>query len=96
MDTQIDGKVELGIATNTTSKSRETVVTIGYGDATATTTLRQAGDGEIVFEAPILYGEYLGDALTPGVGNYWFFLTDRGFNNEGSSLPNATYYRIDA
>ena len=96
MDTETDGKVELGIATNTTGKSRETVVTIGYGDATAATTLRQAGDGEIIFEAPILYGEYLGDALTPGVGNYWFFLTDRGFNNEGSSLPNATYYRIDA
>jgi len=96
MDTMDDGKIELGVATNTTGKTRETVVTIGYGTATATTTLRQAGDGEMVFEAPILYGEYLGDALTPGVGNYWFFITDRGFSSEGSSLPNATYYRIDA
>ena len=96
MDTQTEGKVVLGVATNTTGKSRETIVTIGYGTATATTTLRQAGDGEIVFEAPILYGEYLGDALTPGVGNYWFFLTDRGFDAEGNSLPNTTYYRIDA
>jgi len=96
MDTQTEGKVELGIATNTTKKARETVVTIGYGTATATTTLRQAGDGEIMFEAPILSGEYLGDALSPGVGNYWFFITDRGFDGEGNSLPNATYYRIDA
>ena len=96
MDTMDDGKIELGVATNTTGKTRETVVTIGYGTATATTTLRQAGDGEMVFEAPILYGEYLGDALTPGVGNYWFFITDRGFSSEGNSLPNATYYRIDA
>lgn len=96
MDTMDDGKIELGVATNTTGKARETVVTIGYGTATATTTLRQAGDGEMVFEAPILYGEYLGDALTPGVGNYWFFITDRGFSSEGNSLPNATYYRIDA
>ena len=96
MDTMDDGEIELGVATNTTGKARETVVTIGYGSSTATTTLRQAGDGEMMFEAPIIYGEYLGDALTPGVGNYWFFITDRGFSSEGSSLPNATYYRIDA
>ena len=96
MDTMDDGEIELGIATNTTGKLRETKVTIGYGSSTATTTLRQAGDGEMVFEAPIIYGEYLGDALTPGVGNYWFFITDRGFDSEGNSLPNATYYRIDA
>lgn len=96
MDTQTEGKVVLGVATNTTGKSRETVVTVGYGSSTATTTLRQAGDGEILFEAPILSGEYLGDALTPGVGNYWFFLTDRGFDSESHSLPNTTYYRIDA
>lgn len=96
MDTQTEGQVELGIATNTTGAARQTVVTIGYGEATATTTLRQAGDGEILFEAPMLSGEYLGDALTPGVGNYWFFLTDRGFSDDGNSLPNTTYYRIDA
>lgn len=96
MDTQSDGVVKLGIATNTTNSSRETLVTIGYGTASATTTLRQAGDGDILFEAPLLTGEYLGDALTPGTGNYWFFLTDRGFNEDGVSLPNTTYYRIDA
>ena len=96
MDTENEGIVELGVATNTTGKTRKTVVTIGYGTATASTTLRQAGDGEIMFEAPIITGEYLGDALTPGVGNYWFFITDRGFDTEGDSLPNTTYYRIDA
>ena len=96
MNTNTEGEIELGVATNTTGKARETVVTIGYGTATASATLRQAGDGEIVFDAPIIYGEYLGDALTPGVGNYWFFFTDRGFDDEGKSLPNTTYYRIDA
>lgn len=96
MDAKTEGLVELGVATNTTGEARETVVTIGYGTATASTTLRQAGDGEIMFNAPILTGEYLGDALTPGIGNYWFFITDRGFDSEGNSLPNTTYYRIDA
>ena len=91
MDTETENVVELGVATNTTGKSRETLITVGYGTATATTTLSQAGDGEIVFEAPILTGEYLGDAFTPGVGDYWFFFADRGFDSEGKSLPDTTY-----
>jgi hypothetical protein len=95
-DTQTNGKIELGVATNTSGKDRETVVTVGYGATTATTTLRQKGSGEMVFNAPILTGSYLGDVLTPGAGNYWFFLTDRGFDMEGDSLANTTYYRIDA
>lgn len=96
METQTEGMVELGIATNTTGKARETEVTIGYGTAEDSVILRQAGDGDIVFNAPLLTGEYLGDALTPGIGNYWFFLSDRGFDSDGNSLPNTTYYRIDA
>ena len=56
MDTNTEGEIELGVATNTTGKARETVVTIGYGTATASMTLRQAGDGEILFDAPIITG----------------------------------------
>lgn len=96
IDTDTDGVVELGIATNTTKQSRQTTITIGYGTATAEVILHQAGEGEIIFRAPVLWGDYLGDALTPGVGNYWFFLSDRGFDPAGDSLPNTTYYRIDA
>ena len=96
METTTAGEVELGIATNTTGATRTTTITVGYGTASDSITLSQAGDGEILFEAPMLTGEYLGDALTPGVGNYWFFFTDRGFDIEDKSLPNATYYRIDA
>ena len=95
MDTNTNGKVELGVASNMSGKARETKVTIGYGKTEASILLHQAGDGEIIFNAPIVTGQYLGDALTPGVGNYWFFMTDRGFNNEGDSLPNTTYYRLD-
>ena len=96
IDTQTKGSVELGVATNTTGEPRSTVVTVGYGVASFDITLTQAGDGEIIFNAPLVWGSYLGDALTPGTGNYWFFLTDRGFDEEGKSLPNTTYYRIDA
>lgn len=96
IDTKTDGVVELGVATNTTKALRSTVITVGYGSASFNITLNQKGDGNMVFNAPILYGEYLGDALTPGAGNYWIILSDRGFNEEDKALPNATYYRIDA
>ena len=90
------GKVTLGVATNTSGKERETVVTVGYGSASFNVNIKQAGEGEINFKAPLLWGDYYGDALTPGAANYWFFLSDRGFDTEGNSYPNATYYRIDA
>lgn len=96
IDCQNNGKVELGIATNTSGTKRQTTVTVGYGSASFDVNINQAGDGEIDFNATVLYGDYYGDALTPGVGNYWFILSDRGFDLDGNSLANTTYYRIDA
>ena len=96
IDTQREGVVSLGIATNKTKALRETVITVGYGSASFDVKLSQRGDGDINFRASMLSGEYLGDALTPGVGNYWFILSDRGFKEDGTARPSATYYRIDA
>lgn len=96
INTATQGVVELGVATNTTKAMREAEVTVGYGVASFTTILKQRGDGEASFSAPIMSGEYLGDALTPGVANYWFILSDRGFKEDGKAYPSATYYRIDA
>ncbi|MBR5196718.1 MAG: BACON domain-containing protein [Alistipes sp.] len=91
-----ENTVKLGVATNTSGKTRETIITVGYGTASFDVLLSQAGEGAINFNAPILWGDYYGDALTPGAANYWIFLSDRGFDLEGKSYPNATYYRIDA
>lgn len=96
IDTTRDGVVTLGVGTNTTKAMRETEVTVGYGTASFKILLTQRGDGDINFKASIMGGEYLGDAYTPGAGNYWFWLSDRGFDNEGKAYPSATYYRIDA
>ena len=90
------GKATLGVATNMSGKDRETKVTVGYGSASFDVMVKQSGSGDINFNAPTLWGDYYGDALTPGAANYWFFLTDRSFDTEGKSYPNATYYRIDA
>lgn len=96
INTRTEGVVELGVGSNTTKAMRETKVTVGYGSASFNVTIKQNGDGEANFSAPLLSGEYLGDALTPGTGNYWFILSDRGFMDDGKAYPSATYYRIDA
>ena len=96
IDCKNDGEVKLYVATNISGKDRDTTVTVGYGSVSFDVLLQQAGTGAINFYAPMLTGQYLGDVYTPGSGNYWFFLTDRGFDHNGDSYANATYYRIDA
>ncbi len=96
IDCSKSGKVTLGVATNMSGKDRETKVTVGYGSASFDLMVKQSGSGDINFNASKLWGDYYGDALTPGAGNYWIFLTDRSFDTEDNSYPNATYYRIDA
>ena len=91
-----EGELQLGIASNLTGSDRCGKVTIGCSDATATLMVYQAGDGAFVFEAQRLHGYYYGDQYSPGTGNYWFVLSDRGFDVDGRSYPVATYYRIDA
>ena len=96
IDTYTEGEIKLSAATNISGEERTANVTVGYGAASCEVVLTQAGEGDINFSASVLSGEYLGDAATPGVGNYWIILSDRGFDSDGKSIANGTYYRIDA
>lgn len=58
-------------------------------------TLEAEGPGDVNFVADQIWGMYYGEMYTPGYGNYWFFLTDNGFDEYGWEYPNSTYYRID-
>lgn len=58
-------------------------------------TLEAEGPGDVNFVADQIWGVYYGEMYTPGWGNYWFFLTDNGFDEYGWEYPNSTYYRID-
>ncbi len=51
--------------------------------------------GDNNFVADMIWGSYYGEMYTPGYANYWFFLTDNGFDEDGWEYPNSTYYRID-
>lgn len=96
IDTKTDGIVTLHVATNCSNVSRTANIEVGYDSSSFNVSLTQAGEGDYNFTATTLDGEYYGDVYTPGAGNYWLKLSDRGFNSEGASMPFGTYYRIDA
>ena len=54
------------------------------------------GGEDVDMEAGYAYATYYGDQYSPGVAdNFYFFLSDKGFDADGWELPNATYYRFD-
>ena len=54
------------------------------------------GGEDVELEASYASATYYGDQYSPGVAdNFYFFLSDKGFDADGWELPNATYYRFD-
>ena len=54
------------------------------------------GGEDVDMEAGYAYATYYGDQYSPDVAdNFYFFLSDKGFDADGWELPNATYYRFD-
>lgn len=54
----------------------------------------QTEDG-VQLTATYFGGEYYGDYYSPGVGNYFIHFSDKGFDDAGYALPNASYYTLD-
>lgn len=100
---------ELTVAENITFKvaanegeARETKIVVAYGEQQVEVAVKQASQtevpeptDEVVFEAQMFVGEYYGDYYAPNVGNYYVFLTDYGFDEEGYFLTNSVYYQLD-
>ena len=85
--------------------ARETKVVVTYGDKSFEVAVKQAAkqkdepepepeDG-IKFVATYLQGDYYGDKYSPGVGNYFVYLSDLGIDEEGYASAGGTYYRLD-
>lgn len=54
------------------------------------------GGEDVEMAADYASATYYGDQYSPGVAdNFYFFLSDKGFDADGWELPNATYYRFD-
>ena len=89
------------------AEARETKVVVTYSDKSFEVAVKQAAkqndepepepepeDG-IKFVATYLQGDYYGDEYSPGVGNYFVYLSDLGIDEEGYASAGGTYYRLD-
>ena len=97
--TDQEGVVLFHVDENSSSEARQCTLTLTYGNAESSVSINQekkkSGAYDEEFHATCLDGFYYGDAYSPGAGNYWFFLSDKGLDEDGNALPNGTYFRID-
>ena len=101
MDLTAGDKVPFTVAANDAEEARDAKITVKYDTESFEVAVMQAAKQAepepepVAFEAKELYGEYYGDEDGDGVDNYFFALTDTGFDPENIFLPNATYYTVD-
>ena len=85
---------------------RVAVISVNYGNESATVTIQQRGSGnggdnggsaevDVEFTASYINGYYYGEKYGEGTDRYAFFLSDQGLNNGGQAYTNGTYYYID-
>lgn len=89
--------VTFNVAANE-GEEREATLTLSYETITIDVTIKQeaaeAPTG-VVFEATVFGGEYYGDYYAENAGNYFIWLANKGFDEDGYELANGTYYFID-
>lgn len=102
-DLTVDENITFTVLANE-GDARETKVVVSYDDKSFEVVVKQAAkeqneepepeDG-VKFVAQYLQGDYYGDEYSPGVGNYFFYLSDLGIDESGSAYAGGTYYRVD-
>ncbi len=107
---EADWVTDIAVAENITftvlaneADARETKVVVTYGDKSFEVAVKQAAkqndqpepENGVKFEASYLQGYYYGEEYSPGVGNYYVYLSDLGLDEEGYASAGGTYYRLD-
>lgn len=97
IDLATEGKITFNVASNEGQQPRETTLTIQYDFIKETVVVAQEGDASALdneFKASVFTGYYYGEETAEGVGNYYFYLSDKEFIN-GWMSPEGTYYLVD-
>lgn len=97
---QVYGAISFSVALNEVEEERTGTITVTYEDQSFTVTVvQQAGQqglGSDYFrEAGYAVGYYYGVRYSDEP-NYYFYLSDKAFTEDGDFVPNAWYYQIDA
>lgn len=90
--------VQFHFERNPSDTQREAEIVVSYGgDRCSVRAVQHAADPacDEEFAATMLTGFYYGEKYSPGMGDYWFFFTDKGFDEDMAALPDGTFYRVD-
>ena len=81
--------------TNESDEARFAPIIVKYGNSEKQIMVKQLSHNEAALKATHFGGEYYGSIYSPGMGNYYLFLSDNGFNDKGMDMPNSKYYCMD-
>ena len=92
---QNSGQILFFAEKNDSEKGRDAKIFLNYENSCLETEINQAPGREpdhydMEFEANMITGFYYGDKYSPGTGDYWFFFTDKGFDND-LSINNRNF-----
>ena len=89
------GTILVDVEKNTLLEERTGTIVITYESLSESVVIRQSASSEDnSLELGMLVGQYNGNKYS-AVPNYYFCLTDNGFETKEDPLPNSIYYRID-
>ena len=91
------GKVGFSISANESYDERVGVITVTYGEASATLTVTQSGQvrpEEIAITAPYLLGHYFGDYANEAY-NYYIVLSESNYDSSNSFYAGGWKYFLD-
>jgi hypothetical protein len=94
-DITIEESIKIFILANDGNESRFAPILINYGKVEKQIMVKQLSPNEAALKASYFGGEYYGSVYSPGMGNYYLFLSDNGFNDKGMDKPNSKYYCMD-
>lgn len=89
------GSLTFTAAANTEIEPREASIFVAYADvASFTINISQAG-AILKYITPHIDGQYFGTEYSGISDNYYFYLSDKGFDAEGYGIPGGTYFHLD-
>ena len=91
----VDESITLYVLTNESDEARFAPIVVKYGNSEEQIIVKQLSHNEAALKASYFGGEYYGSIYSPGMGNYYLFLSDNGFNDKGMDMPNSKYYCMD-
>ena len=91
------GEIRFVVHPNTTSYERDAVIKAKYGSQSFSVSIVQSAEiqDSVTVDANQLWGTYIDDNRLENSAIYWIILSHNGFDEQGATVANSTYYRME-